>query len=116
VSRAIHTFGTTEREAVLIEWTDTDIFNTTFEGTAREVMHLEYSGRIHPMADLVFNPAARPGNPDWRVMYIATGDGGNGEQKTNVRGNPQRLDMLVGKILLIIPACGQNIHVSGVSL
>src|SRR5215472_7286868 len=58
-SRAMHTFGTTEREAVLIEWTDTDISNTTFEGTARELMRVEYSGRIHPMADLIFNPAAR---------------------------------------------------------
>src|SRR5215472_6594767 len=103
VSRAIHTFGTMEREAVVVEWTDTDISNTTFEGTAREVMRVEYSGRIHPMADLAFNPTARPGNPDWRVMYIATGDGGNGEQTTNVRSNPQRLDILVGKILRIIP-------------
>ena len=55
------------------------------------------------MGDLIFNPTARPGDPDWRVMYIATGDGGNGEQKTNVRSNPQRLDTLVGKILRIIP-------------
>jgi Glucose / Sorbosone dehydrogenase len=115
VSSAIHTFGTTEREAVLIEWTDTDISNTTFEGTAREVMRLEYSGRIHPMADLIFNPTARPGDPDWRVMYIATGDGGNGEQTTNVRSNPQRLDMLVGKILRIIPDLDEQVNRSTVS-
>ena len=115
VSRAIHTFGQTEREAVLIEWTDTDISNTTFEGTAREVMRLEYSGRIHPMADLVFNPTAHPGNPDWRVMYLATGDGGNGEQLTNVRSNPQRLDMLVGKILRIIPDPHEQVDRSALS-
>lgn len=100
---AIHTFGKTEREAVLIEWTDSDISNSTFEGTARELMRLEYSGRIHPMGDLSFNPTARPGGADWRVMYLSTGDGGNGEQKSDVRNNPQRLDMLVGKILRIIP-------------
>jgi glucose/arabinose dehydrogenase len=96
-------FGSSEREAVLIEWTDTNASNTTFEGTARELMRLQFSGRIHPMADLVFNPTARPGDPDWRVMYVATGDGGNGEQTSDVRSNPQRLDMLVGKILRIIP-------------
>ena len=48
-------------------------------------------------------------------MYIATGDGGNGEQKTNVRGNPQRLDMLVGKILRIIPDLKEQVNRSTVS-
>jgi hypothetical protein len=99
----IHTFGKVERQAVLVEWTDTDTSNATFEGTARELMRLEYNGAIHPMGDLTFNPAARPGDPDWRVMYIATGDGGTGEQTSDVRNNPQRLDTLVGKILRIIP-------------
>src|SRR5215467_269147 len=115
ITPAIPTFGVTEREAVLIEWTDANISNTTFEGTARELMRVEYSGRIHPMADLVFNPTARPDDPDWRVMYIATGDGGNGEQTTNVRSNPQRLDMLVGKILRIIPDLKEQVNRSTVS-
>jgi len=115
LSRPIQTFGTTEREAVLIEWTDTNISNSTFEGSAREVMRLQYSGRIHPMADLIFNPTARPGSPDWRVMYIATGDGGNGEQTTNVRNNPQRLDVLVGKILRILPDIKEQVNRSTIS-
>ncbi|HEY2015792.1 MAG TPA: PQQ-dependent sugar dehydrogenase [Bryobacteraceae bacterium] len=115
VTPPIRTFGTTEREAVLIEWTDTNLSNATFEGTARELMRLQYSGRIHPMADLIFNPAARPGDPDWRVMYIATGDGGNGEQTSDVRGNPQRLDVLVGKILRIIPDIKEHVDRSTVS-
>src|SRR4051812_14935369 len=84
VTPPIRTSGSTEREAVVIEWTDTHLSNSTFEGTARELMRLQYSGRIHPMADLIFNPAARPGDPDWRVMYIAAGDGGNGEQTSSV--------------------------------
>jgi len=102
VTPAIRTFGATEREAVLIEWMDTNISNSTFEGTARELMRLQ-CGRIHPMGDLIFNPTVRSGDPDWRVMYIANGDGGNGEQTSSVRSNPQRLDTLVGKILRIIP-------------
>ena len=115
VTPALRTFGATEREAVLIEWTDTNTSNTTFEGTARELMRLQYSGKIHPMADLVFNPTARSGDPDWRMMYLATGDGGNGEQKTDVRANPQRLDMLVGKILRIIPDLQAHTGTSTVS-
>jgi IclR family transcriptional regulator, KDG regulon repressor len=40
---------------------------------------------FHPMADLIFNPTARPGGPDWRLLYVSTGDGGSGEQKTGIR-------------------------------
>jgi hypothetical protein len=112
---AVRTFGETQREAVVIEWTDSDISNSTFEGTAREVMRVQYNGRIHPMGDLIFNPTARPGDPEWRVMYISTGDGGSGEQKTNIRANPQRLDTLVGKILRIIPDLKEQIDSSTVS-
>src|ERR1051326_14163 len=103
VTEAIRTPGTIEREAVLIEWTDTNASNTTFEGTAREIMRVQLNTRIHPMGDFIFNPAARAGDADWRVMYIACGDGGAGEARTPIRSNPQRLDTLVGKILRIIP-------------
>ena len=67
------------------------------------------------MGDLIFNPTARRGDPDWRVMYIAVGDGGNGEQTSNVRSNPQRLDTLVGKILRIIPDLKEHASSSTVS-
>jgi hypothetical protein len=90
-------------EGVLIEWTDTNISNATFEGTARELMRIQLNGRIHPLGDTIFNPMARPGDPDWRVLYIACGDSGAGESDTSVRTNPQRLDNLLGKILRIIP-------------
>jgi glucose/arabinose dehydrogenase len=52
---------------------------------------------------MTFNPAARPGGADWRVMYIGSGDAGSGEQKDMRRMNPQRLDTLLGKILRIVP-------------
>jgi hypothetical protein len=100
---AVRTPGESQRESVLIEWTDTDIRNTTFEGTAREILRLSLNTRIHPPGDLVFNPTARPGDPDWRVLYVACGDGGSGEQSGANRQHPQRLDTLVGKILRIVP-------------
>lgn len=115
VTPAVRTFGETQREAVLIEWTDSNIANTTFEGTARELLRVQYNGKIHPMGDLAFDPTARPGDADWRVLYVSTGDGGSGEQKTDIRGNPQRLDTLVGKILRIVPDLKEQVSRSTVS-
>ena len=103
VTPPIKTPGQVEREAVVIEWTDRTISNKTFEGSARELMRVEMNTRIHPMGDLIFNPTARRGDADWRVLYIGCGDGGSGEQRTEARQNPQRLDTLVGKILRIVP-------------
>lgn len=94
--------GTVARVAVLVEWTDTNVSNTTFEGTAREVMRVGFNGNIHPMGDLLFNPLAQPGDPDWRNLYIANGDGGAGES-VSTHAIPQRLDALSGKILRITP-------------
>ena len=107
--------GRIDREAVLIEWTDRDITNTTFEGTAREVLRLQQPGPIHPFGEMTFNPAARRGDPDWRVMYIGSGDAGTGEQKDSRRLNPQRLDTLVGKILRIVPDLREHTKTSTVS-
>ena len=113
---AMQTPGPTVREAVLIEWTDTNTANTTFEGTARELMRLRMNTQIHPMGDLMFNPTERAGDPDWRVLYIACGDGGSGESKNlDMRSNPQRLDTLVGKILRIIPDLNERKDSSTIS-
>ena len=67
------------------------------------------------MGDLIFNPTARPGDADWRVMYIGCGDGGSGERRTAMRQNPQRLDTLVGKILRIVPDLSLHTETSTVS-
>jgi hypothetical protein len=104
-----------DHEGVLIEWTDSDISNSTFEGSARELLRVQLFSRIHPMGDLAFNPTARPGDPDWRVLYVACGDGGTGDQKTSVRLTPQRLDTLAGKILRVVPDLGEHVETSVVS-
>jgi Glucose / Sorbosone dehydrogenase len=94
--------GPAHLESVLVEWTDTNIRNATFEGTAREILRTGYD-RNHPMADLVFNPLARPGSPDYGNLYISIGDGAAGETPGPSHNLPQRLDTLVGKILRITP-------------
>lgn len=112
---AAATPGPIQFESVLIEWSDSNLRNSTFEGTAREVLRIQLNGRIHPMGEVVFNPAARPGDPEWRVMYIGVGDGGSGESRTAIRPNPQRLDTLVGKILRIVPDPTEQVATSSLS-
>jgi mono/diheme cytochrome c family protein len=103
------------REMVIVEWTDRQIANTTFEGTAREVFRMQLPGLFHPLNEITFNPAARPGDPDWRVMYLGVGDSGTGERPGPMRLHAQRLDTLHGKILRIIPMLSEHTSTSTVS-
>jgi Glucose / Sorbosone dehydrogenase len=112
---AIAAPGETQFEGVLIEWTDTNTSNTTFEGTARELLRVRMNNRLHPMGEMIFNPTVRAGDPDWRVMYLECGDGGSGESMTSIRPNPQRLDNFEGKILRIIPDLNEHAATSTVS-
>jgi hypothetical protein len=103
------------REGVISEWTDSNIRNATFEGTVREVLRVQLLNSIHPMSDLSFNPAATQGSPDWRVLYVSTGDGGTGEQADVRRLTPQRLDQLGGTIIRIVPDLREHVSTSQVS-
>jgi glucose/arabinose dehydrogenase/mono/diheme cytochrome c family protein len=107
--------GRIDREVVLVEWKDRNTANATFEGTARELLRVQYPLAPHPLGEMTFNPTARPGDPDWRVMYLGAGDSQSGEQRDSRRLNPQRLDTLVGKILRIIPDLGERTSTSSVS-
>jgi mono/diheme cytochrome c family protein len=103
------------REAVMIEWTDRNMANSTFEGTARELLRMQLPSPIHPLGEMTFNPTARRGDPDWRVMYVGVGDSGTGEQRDIRRLNPQRLDNFNGKILRIVPDLREHTATSTVS-
>ena len=48
--------ATINREAVMVEWTDRNITNTTFEGTARELLRMQLPSPIHPLGEMTFNP------------------------------------------------------------
>lgn len=116
VTPAIETPGPTQLEGVLIEWTDKNPGGATFEGTARELMRVRLSTPSHPMCGLIFDPTAKPGSPDWRVLYVTIGDGRAGESMDKaVRPNSQRLDDVVGKILRIIPDLDEHTDSSTVS-
>jgi glucose/arabinose dehydrogenase len=98
-----------------VEWTDRQIGNTTFEGTAREVLRMQVPGLFHPLNEMTFNPTARRGDPDWRVMYLGVGDAGTGERQGPMRMHAQRLDTFQGKILRIIPMLSERVSTSTVS-
>jgi hypothetical protein len=94
--------GPMHLESVLIEWTDTNIRNDTFEGTARELLRVGFD-RNHPMDDTTFNPLAKPGSPDYGNLYIGVGDGAQGETPGPSHTLPQQLNTLLGKVLRITP-------------
>lgn len=112
---AVPVVGGALREGVVVEWTDTNIANDEFEGRAREILRMQLGLQLHPTGDMIFNPSARSGDPDWRVMYLTVGDGGSGEQKDDRRHAPQRLDMMVGKLLRIVPDLTLHTSTSTVS-
>ncbi len=95
--------GDFQNESVLVEWTDTNIKNSTFEGTAREILRVGFSTVIHPMDDILFDPLAKPGSANYGNLYISMGDGGSGETPGLIQSIPQLLSALQGKILRITP-------------
>jgi hypothetical protein len=112
----IVTPGPVMHQGVMIEWTDTNPSNNTFEGTGRELFRIWLNTRNHQLGEIVFNPTARPGDPDWRVAYVDVGDGGAGESRiVEIRTNPQRLDTMVGKVIRIIPDLNEHTSTSTVS-
>jgi hypothetical protein len=108
--------GASVGEGVILEWIDTNTKNATFEGTAREILRTRLNTHGHPQGEIIFNPAARPGDADWRVLYAEVGDSTSGESRiVAIRNNSQRLDNFVGKILRIIPDLNEHVATSFVS-
>ena len=94
--------GPVHLESVLVEWTDTNIRNATFEGSARELLRIGFD-RNHPTDDTTFDPLAKPGSPDYGNLYIGVGDGAQGETPGPSHTIPQQLNTLLGKVLRITP-------------
>jgi hypothetical protein len=115
-TEAVSVPGASVGEGIILEWTDTNTANATFEGTAREVLRTRLNTHGHPQGEIIFNPAARAGDPDWRVLYAEVGDSTSGESRNVAnRNNTQRHDNYVGKILRIIPDQSEHTTTSIVS-
>ncbi len=64
---------------VVMEWKITDPMAATFSGKSRELFRVNMESNIHGMQDITFNPQAKPGSPDYGMLYIGIGDGGSSE-------------------------------------
>jgi glucose/arabinose dehydrogenase len=85
--------------SIITEWTATDPSADTFSGSKREIMRIAEARQVHAIQQIDFNPYARPGSRDYGVLYVASGDGGQGATTTEplLNTNPY------GKILRINP-------------
>jgi hypothetical protein len=93
---------------VITEWHATNPAANTFDGTRRELLRVGHivMNLTHPYGHLEFNPTAKPGSPDYGLLYTSGSDlgfsNGGGPHQSNP-AQTQRLDTLIGAILRIDP-------------
>jgi hypothetical protein len=93
---------------VITEWHATDPKASTFSGTRRELLRTAHvvTNSSHPLGYVGFNPAAKPGSPDYGLLYTSGSDfgfsNGGGPNSSNA-AQTQRLDSIVTAILRIDP-------------
>ena len=93
---------------VITEWHATNPAANTFAGTRREVLRVAnvIENLTHPMGAVEFNPTAKPGDPDYGLLYTSGSDlgfsNGGGPNASNP-AQTQRLDSIVTAILRIDP-------------
>lgn len=65
---------------VLKEWKLDNPKSSTFSGTGRELMRIDFVTVIHGMQEIAFNPTVEKGDKDYGMLYICLGDGGSVEK------------------------------------
>jgi len=93
---------------VITEWHATNPAANTFEGTRRELLREAHvvANLTHPMGAVEFNPTAKPGDPDYGLLYTSGSDHGFSNGGGPNASNPaqtQRLDSIMTAILRIDP-------------
>ncbi len=93
--------GSSTHHSVLLEWTAKNPAAATYDGGApREVFRVEQPFANHNGGQLAFNTLARPGMPEFGLLYIGFADGGNGGDPLDLA---QNLGSIFGKLLRIDP-------------
>ena len=93
---------------IITEWHATNPAASTFQGTRRELLRV---GQVvmnltHPFGFVGFNPTAKPGDPDYGLLYTSGSDNGFSNGGGPNASNPkqtQRLDSFITAILRIDP-------------
>ena len=78
-------------------------------GTRRELLRVAHvvMNLTHPIGNVEFNPTAKPGSPDYGLLYTSGSDLGfsnGGGPNANNPGQTQRLDSVITAILRFDPA------------
>lgn len=97
--------GGNTHHTVLHEWTARTPGAARYDGAApRELLRVEQPYANHNGGQIGFNPLARPGDPDFGLLYVGNGDGGSGGDPLNLA---QNMASPFGKILRLDPM-GRN--------
>jgi hypothetical protein len=102
-----HPQGHVSHHNVLAEWSiDPKDSNRVDPGSRRELLRIAHPRHDHVMSQLGFAPHAKPGEPDYGMLYIGVGDGGDTsaqDGKVNPWRTAQNRLVPFGKILRINP-------------
>ena len=93
---------------VITEWRATNPAASTFDGTRRELLRVAHvvNNLTHPFGAVEFDPTAKPGAPDYGLLYTSGSDLGFSNGGGPHAGNPsqtQRLDSVITAILRFDP-------------
>jgi hypothetical protein len=93
---------------VITEWHATTPSANVFQGTRRELLRGAHvvMNLTHPMGAVEFNPASKPGDPDYGLLYTSGSDHGFSNGGGPNAANPaqtQRLDTIMTAILRFDP-------------
>ena len=92
-------------DTVLLEWTARSPSAPAYDGEApREMLRLQQPFANHNGGLTAFNPLARPGQPDYGMLYVGIADGGSAGDPMNMA---QNMASAFGKIFRIDPL-GRN--------
>jgi hypothetical protein len=100
---------------VITEWHATNPAASSFEGTRRELLRAAHvvSNLTHPIGAVDFSPTAKPGDPDYGLLYTSGSDfgfsNGGGPNESNP-AQTQRLDSIITAILRIDPRSPSVTH------
>jgi glucose/arabinose dehydrogenase len=94
-------------DTVLLEWTaKTPTADTYDGGPPRELFRMRQPFGNHNAGHATFHPLAKPGSPEFGLLYIGVADGGSGGDPMNLS---QNMTSAFGKIFRIDPL-GSNSH------
>ena len=93
---------------IITEWHATNPAANVFDGTRRELLREAHvvANLTHPMGAVEFNPTAKPGDPDYGLLYTSGSDHGfsnGGGPNSNTASQTQRLDSIMTAILRFDP-------------